>query len=75
VRPPFEIGSNACVGCATCVFICPTGAIKLEDVLANRSVHGWASDFEATACKICGDHYLAPEFAGEVEQLLEKRGV
>ncbi len=75
VRPPFEIGSNACVGCATCVFICPTGAIKLEDVLANRSVHGWASDFEATACKICGDHYLAPEFAGEVEQLLDKRGV
>jgi bidirectional [NiFe] hydrogenase diaphorase subunit len=74
VSPPFEIGSNACVGCATCVFICPTGAIKLEDVLANRSVHRWASDFEATPCKICGDHYLAPEFAAEGEQPLDQKG-
>ncbi len=75
VRPPFEIGSNACIGCTTCVFICPTGAIKLEDVLANRSVHRWASAFEARACKICGDHYLAPEFVAEVGQPLEETGV
>jgi NADH dehydrogenase/NADH:ubiquinone oxidoreductase subunit G len=66
VSPPFEIGSNACIGCTTCVFICPTGAIKLEDVLSNRSVHDWASDFQARACKICGDHYLAPELSAEV---------
>lgn len=70
VSPPFEIGANACIGCTTCVFICPTGAIKLEDVLGNRSIHGWGSDFEARACKICGDHYLAPEFAPELEELL-----
>ena len=70
VSPPFEIGSNACVGCTTCVFICPTGAIKLEDVLGRRSVHHWESDFKATACKICGDHYLAPEFVVEAEESL-----
>lgn len=63
VSPPFEIGSNECVGCGTCVSICPTGAIKLEDVLPSRTVHGWDSDFEAVACRICGDHYLAPELA------------
>lgn len=61
VKPPFEIGSNACIGCATCVFICPTGAIKLEDVLTNRSVHEWESDFERRPCRLCGDHYLSPE--------------
>ncbi|NIO00013.1 MAG: 2Fe-2S iron-sulfur cluster binding domain-containing protein [Anaerolineae bacterium] len=66
VSPPFEIGSNACVGCTTCVFICPTGAIKLEDVLAKKSVHHWESDFKARACKICGDHFLAPEFATDL---------
>jgi bidirectional [NiFe] hydrogenase diaphorase subunit len=66
VSPPFETGSNACIGCTTCVFICPTSAIKLEDVLSNRSVHDWASDFEARACKICGDHYLAPELNAQV---------
>jgi predicted molibdopterin-dependent oxidoreductase YjgC len=70
VSPPFEIGSNACIGCTTCVFICPTGAIKLEDVLSNRTVHDWASDFQARACKICGDHYLAPELTAEVGESL-----
>jgi bidirectional [NiFe] hydrogenase diaphorase subunit len=70
VSPPFEIGSNACIGCSTCVFICPTGAIKLEDVLGDRSVHGWATDFQTRACKICGDHYLAPEPPVEAGELL-----
>ena len=70
VSPPFEIGSNACIGCTTCVFICPTGAIKMEDVLGDRSVHGWATDFQARACKICGDHYLAPEPPVAVDELL-----
>ena len=72
MSPPFEIGSNSCVGCATCVFICPTGAIKLEDVLANRTVHLWDSDFEAIACRICGDHCLAPELAVDVEKALSE---
>lgn len=72
VSPPFEIGSNACVGCTTCVFICPTGAIRLEDVLANRSVHGWDSDFDSTPCRLCGDHYLAPEFALEMGMALDE---
>lgn len=72
VKPPFEIGSNACIGCATCAYICPTGAIELKDVLTNRSVHGWASDFIARPCKICGDHYLAPEFELNLEELLSE---
>jgi bidirectional [NiFe] hydrogenase diaphorase subunit len=75
VKPPFEIGSNACVGCTTCVFICPTGAIKLEDVLTNRSVHEWESDFEARPCKICGDHYLGPELRQDYEEMLAEEEV
>jgi NADH dehydrogenase/NADH:ubiquinone oxidoreductase subunit G len=75
VRPPFEIGSNACIGCATCVFICPTSAIKLEDVLNDRSVHEWESDFESRPCRLCGDHYLSPEFwQDEEESVAEEAG-
>jgi bidirectional [NiFe] hydrogenase diaphorase subunit len=73
VSPPFEIGSNACIGCATCVQVCPTGAIHLDDVLGNRSVHRWDSEFDQTACKICGDHYLAPELAVQVGSWLSER--
>jgi bidirectional [NiFe] hydrogenase diaphorase subunit len=72
VCPPFEIGSNACVGCTTCVFVCPTGAIKLEDVLGDKSVHTWKTDFHSRACKVCGDHYLAPEFSADVEDSLSE---
>jgi bidirectional [NiFe] hydrogenase diaphorase subunit len=75
VKPPFEIGSNACIGCTTCVFICPTGAIKLEDVLTNRSVHEWESDFETRPCKICGDHHLAPQFRQDCEELLAEEEI
>jgi bidirectional [NiFe] hydrogenase diaphorase subunit len=75
VSPPFEIGSNSCIGCSTCVFICPTGALKLEDVLSHRSVHQWASEYEARACKICGDHYLAPELSAGLEGVLAEREV
>jgi len=70
VSPPFETGSNACVGCTTCVFICPTGAIKLKDVLGNRSVHRWESDFDVRACKLCGDHFLAAEVSIDSEKAL-----
>jgi bidirectional [NiFe] hydrogenase diaphorase subunit len=75
VSPPFEIGSNACVGCATCVQVCPTGAIRLDNVISNSSVHRWQSAFEKTACKICGDHYLAPELTAQVAEMLAEREV
>ena len=31
VSPPFEVASSTCIGCGTCVLICPTGCIKLEE--------------------------------------------
>jgi bidirectional [NiFe] hydrogenase diaphorase subunit len=32
VSPPFQIESSTCIGCGTCVLVCPTNAIKLEDI-------------------------------------------
>jgi predicted molibdopterin-dependent oxidoreductase YjgC len=69
VKPPFEIASRDCIGCGTCVLVCPTGAIKLEDIGEPKLVHHWASDFEVIQCRICGDHYLSPEPVTDYERL------
>jgi NADH dehydrogenase/NADH:ubiquinone oxidoreductase subunit G len=69
VKTPFEIASRDCIGCGTCVLVCPTGAIKLEDIGEPKLVHHWASDFQVVQCRICGDHYLSPEPVTDYERL------
>ena len=64
VSTPFEISSAVCIGCGTCVLICPTGRIKLSDVSGVRSVHFTSSDYNRLYCQICDDtdKDLAPYF-------------
>ncbi len=63
--PPFNITSAACIGCATCVLICPTGAIKLSDITPlPHSVH------DARTCRVCGEQSLPQVFA-DVDALLK----
>lgn len=60
--PPFEITSAACIGCATCVLICPTGAIHLEDIAAPPPVASGISH-DARTCRVCGEQTLPLTFA------------
>ncbi len=55
VSPPFHVGSPACIGCGTCVLICPTNAIKLQDVTSFRSIHPMASIYDRVYCRVCED--------------------
>lgn len=72
VSPPFRIASNVCIECGTCVLVCPTGAITLADITGGaRTVHPWASEFEAIDCRVCGNHCLAPKFADHASLLAE----
>ena len=63
--PPFEITSAACIACATCVLICPTNAITLQDIApAPHGAH------DARTCRVCGEQTLSPVFA-DVERLFK----
>ncbi len=72
VSPPFHVASNVCIECGTCVLVCPTGALTLADITGgSRTVHPWKSEFEAVDCRVCGHHYLAPQFADHTTLLVE----
>jgi NADH dehydrogenase/NADH:ubiquinone oxidoreductase subunit G len=74
VSPPFQIAAATCIGCGTCVLICPTGALKLSDVAGFRSVHRSVSAFERHYCQVCGDADLTPHFVEDVVSLLKDEG-
>jgi bidirectional [NiFe] hydrogenase diaphorase subunit len=60
---PFgENFDEACIGCGSCSFSCPTGAITVEDKKGKRTIkfpHN-TIDFKLKKCSVCGQ-YWAPE--------------
>lgn len=54
VGTPFDMHSDACIGCGACAEICPTKAIKIEDRGNKRILHTWNTTVELHACPECG---------------------
>jgi bidirectional [NiFe] hydrogenase diaphorase subunit len=51
---PFDEPSETCIGCGSCVYICPTNYIKMEDKGGKRHIYNWKVELELTNCKKCG---------------------
>ena len=58
VGTPFKEDSEACIGCGSCVFVCPTNVIMYTEKDGVRTV--WGRHFELQACQKCGA-YIAPK--------------
>ena len=73
VATPFFERSQVCIGCGSCAYICPTGAIKMEDNEDMRVIHSsnwkWKTEFKLKKCDVCGN-YWAPE--AQLEYITKK---
>lgn len=69
VGSPFEVHSEACIGCGACAEICPTGAVKIEDLGNKRILHNWNTTIELQPCSECGE-FLTPTPMGFVKDML-----
>lgn len=84
VASPFFKSSPDCIACGTCVYICPTGAITMQEVDEGQSaqvpggneiagpariIDNWKVGLAMKRCKKCGE-IIAPEF--QLEYLRKK---
>ena len=69
VSTPFDVHSDACIGCGACAEICPTGAIQIEDRGNQRFLHTWNTTVELHACPECG-RFFAPEPTAFLKEML-----
>ncbi len=77
LEPPFLRGSDVCIGCGTCVLVCPTGYIEVEHILRIAGAHEFpkigtenASD-HAVKCRVCGSYHLGAAFPKDYAKLFE----
>ncbi len=57
VDTPFHAASDVCIGCGACAAVCPTGAIRVEDVDGQRVLHPWHTIIRLQPCQGCGQPF------------------
>ena len=74
VAIPFYDNPDACIACGSCAYICPTGAIRFEDIGDKRviTMPNCKMEFKLRQCKVCGN-YWAPE--KQLDYIAKKAGL
>ena len=70
VSTPFQVKSSRCIGCGTCVLICPTGAFKFESVTGFQYVSPSQSSYRLGYYRLGGELDLHPTYEQDITALL-----
>jgi bidirectional [NiFe] hydrogenase diaphorase subunit len=70
VVPFFRRHTEVCIGCATCVTVCPTNYLKVEDLHAREVAHAWDSPDDERRCVLCSGWRTVPRFHEDPATLL-----
>jgi NADH dehydrogenase/NADH:ubiquinone oxidoreductase subunit G len=71
VATPFQVTSSRCIGCGTCVLICPTGAFNFENVAGFQYVSPSESAYKLGYYRLGSELDLRPNFVQDVAALMQ----
>jgi bidirectional [NiFe] hydrogenase diaphorase subunit len=70
VATPFQVKSSRCIGCGTCVLVCPTGAFKFDTVAGFQYISPSQSSYRLGYYRLGGELDLHPTFEQDISSLL-----
>jgi bidirectional [NiFe] hydrogenase diaphorase subunit len=73
VSAPFQVASSRCIGCGTCVLICPTGAFRFEEIAGFHNVEPSLEGYRRGYYRAGGEVDLRPDFVQDVLSLLRSQ--
>jgi len=73
VSAPFQVASSRCIGCGTCVLICPTGAFRFEEIAGFHNVEPTLEGYRRGYYRAGGELDLRPDFVQDVLSLLRSQ--
>ena len=71
VAAPFQVASSRCIGCGTCVLICPTGAFNFASVTGIQQYSPAESASRPGYYHLGGELNLRPNFVQNVAALVK----
>ncbi|MFO8012370.1 MAG: 2Fe-2S iron-sulfur cluster-binding protein [Phycisphaerae bacterium] len=69
IGSPFDVQTDACIGCLACVAVCPTDAIRVTDRDGVRVMETFHTELAMVPCESCG----RPAMPGKMLDYLRER--